>query len=155
MLTWAGQELNFITVAGMGLLWICAGISVGNSGMFSVLVSRACMVSRPLLLSYDPTGRSLGSRRVWERTWLVGLAQLPTGMSHTPQCRNLGLLLRNWLHVSWLVVRECFHLHNLSFLGLILLVLFFFFSLQFIIFISFQLFRSSYLNPGVFLLLPY
>lgn len=49
-----------------------------------------------------------------------------------------GLLLRDWLGISGLVVRTCFHLHQLTILGFIYLVL-----------------SSFYLNPQVFSLLPF
>lgn len=56
--------------------------------MFSVLGSRACMVSWALLLFIQHHRRSLGSKRfwetsgVWEGTQLAGLA--PTGHRHVP-----------------------------------------------------------------------
>jgi len=57
-----------------------------------------------------------------------------------------------WLHISQLVVSNCFHLLHLSFLGFILLTLcyfFFLFSLHFlqiIIIASFELSYCYYLN---------
>lgn len=116
------------------------------------------MGSRPLVLLIQPHREESGEQKSLGDLWSLGGD--PAGGA-APACptphsvMTWWLLLRGWLHISCLVVRECFHLHHLSFLGWILLVLFFIFALQFTTIILFQLFRCSYFNPGVFLLLPY
>lgn len=123
MLAWAGLELNFIPVAGMGLFWICAGVSVGDPGMFSVLVSTVPMFSGLaqyqglFCSSYDPTGRSLGSKRVWETSGVwEGVPSWPQACPTPQGAVTWELLLRDWLDTSWLVVGGCYHLQNF-FLG--------------------------------------
>lgn len=82
MLAWAGLELNFITAAEMGLLWIC----VGNSGVFSVHGLKASCAPHTTpqggVWGAKESGGSLESGRG------PGWWGCPS-MSHTPQCHDL------------------------------------------------------------------
>lgn len=94
---------------------ICAGNSVGNTGMFLSLLSSACTGSRPFLLP-TPQGtwgvHDFGKEHSWDR-W----PQLTQGISHPIWCHAQqqtrgnpgGLLLGNCLGISQVTVRNCFH----------------------------------------------
>ena len=79
MLVLAGVELIFFTVAGKGL---CAGNSVDNTGMFSLLLSSAYTESRPFLLLTAPHQQGgWGCTKSWEDTQLGQLT--PTDQRDT------------------------------------------------------------------------
>lgn len=62
-------KINFLTVAGMGLLWICAENCVDNTDYFLLLQSSACTASWSFLffiLLYQQEG--CGCTRMWEET---------------------------------------------------------------------------------------
>jgi len=53
VLVWAGVELVFFTVASMGLAFGFAETSVGNIGMFLLLLSSAYTASRAFSVSHS------------------------------------------------------------------------------------------------------
>ena len=85
VLVLAGVELIFFIVASMGLCFgfICVGNSVGNTGMFQLLLSSAYTASRPFLLLTPPhQGVGWGCTRSWEGTQLGQLT--PTDQRDIP-----------------------------------------------------------------------
>ena len=45
------------------MFWICAGDSVDNTGMFSLLLSSACTKTVPILLLTHPTSEEAGGHK--------------------------------------------------------------------------------------------
>jgi len=129
------DRVNFLCSSLYGAMFgICAGNSVDNTGIFSLLLSSAYTASKTFLL-HTPPYQQVGWRCIksWEGTQPD--PSRPKGysirydimFSSKPRRESGREAAARGLAGYWLVMSSCFHLHHFSLLCFIFHSLFFFF----------------------------